>query len=471
MRIANSISGMERQLLNLLSQASQGSLDSAVRLSTGQRFNRPADGVSGFYEVSRLEDRLNIVESTKKKVTLASNTAAQAQVSLDQVRTQLEVIRTTLLTDTDQELTAAEREASQETIDEAIEAIESISGIKINGRQLLNGDSDFKFSGLDRSQVRRLDVHAARNKTIDATVSTAATQATVTISGVTAATAIDAADEQATVVVDGPRGTGSFEIAASSTYGDWADQVNGISHLTGVVAEFSGGDLLVHSVDYGDKATVDITTTRLDESVDTQTGTGSDAVVSINGLAVSSSQVDGNRVSHNQNGTRFRLEFEEGFQGTISTITIDDSQVQRFQLSTDLHQYSEFTLGSVHSSALGGLSGTLANIKSGGGVSGLDTNTSHALRIVDEALGRLTVLEARADAFADVTVDAAEKLLDGFKTTLDDTIEDVNSIDESEESLVLAKNQSLAANTLSAISILQQQQFGALALLRQISGV
>ena len=52
---------------------------------------------------------------------------------------------------------------------------------------------------------------------------------------------------------------------------------------------------------------------------------------------------------------------------------------------------------------------------SGGSLSGLGGNTSQALRVVDEALGQLTLIEGSVDAFADVTVASAASLLDGLE--------------------------------------------------------
>ena len=103
---------------------------------------------------------------------------------------------------------------------------------------------------------------------------------------------------------------------------------------------------------------------------------------------------------------------------------------------------------------------------SGGSLSGLGSNTSQAIRVVDEALAQLSLADGRVAAFADVAVDSASSFLDGLTESLEETLQKMNGVNEDEESLMLAKNQSLGANTLAAISILQRQQASVLTLVQ-----
>ena len=91
--------------------------------------------------------------------------------------------------------------------------------------------------------------------------------------------------------------------------------------------------------------------------------------------------------------------------------------------------------------------------------------------MVDEALEKLTLLEGKVDAFADVTVASASKLLDGFKNEVQNTLDSLNKVNEDEETLKLAKNQMLAASTLSALAILQGQKFNSLGLVQLLAGI
>lgn len=80
---------------------------------------------------------------------------------------------------------------------------------------------------------------------------------------------------------------------------------------------------------------------------------------------------------------------------------------------------------------------------------------SGALRVVDEALGLLMLLQGRVDAFADVTVKSASNSLNGLKGDVEDTLDNLNRVNEDLESLKLAKYQTLASTTLQALAIVR----------------
>ena len=76
-------------------------------------------------------------------------------------------------------------------------------------------------------------------------------------------------------------------------------------------------------------------------------------------------------------------------------------------------------------------------------------------------------------ASVDITVASSAALMDGFAQVLDsngDGIVDLNEADEQKESVLLTKNQTLAANALASLSIAQQQQQSVLSLLYGMTG-
>ncbi len=93
---------------------------------------------------------------------------------------------------------------------------------------------------------------------------------------------------------------------------------------------------------------------------------------------------------------------------------------------------------------------------------------------MDEALAQLTLVEGRVDGFADAAIASSSALLDGLKATLDaddDSIIDGNAVDTTEESLLLAKNQALAANALASLSVFDNQRAAMVVLLQRIAGL
>jgi hypothetical protein len=93
------------------------------------------------------------------------------------------------------------------------------------------------------------------------------------------------------------------------------------------------------------------------------------------------------------------------------------------------------------------------------------------LRVIDEALDQLTLTDARADSFADTTVASAASLLSGYETNLTKAIGSINDISQDEENLLVAKNQALSVNAVSALALIHAQETSVLGLLRLLSGL
>jgi flagellin-like hook-associated protein FlgL len=198
------------------------------------------------------------------------------------------------------------------------------------------------------------------------------------------------------------------------------------------------------------------------------TANGTDAAAAINGVDVD--DVDGNRVTFSSNGLHFEIEFDPAFTGDFDPITVSGDALT-FALSTSPSHRSTLAIPGLQAGHLGGASGRLDQIASGGLVSGLDGNTSPAIRIVDEALGDLTRIEGSVDGFFNAAVTSSSNLLSDLEEDLQDAIAQTDGYDETEETLLLAKNQQLAANALAGLAVLNQQRAGIVAMIQQIAGL
>ncbi len=457
--------GIEQLLLLNLQRINSQAAIHALRLSTGKRVNEPRDAPAEFVQISSFESQLAQIKATKLSVDLASNVGAAAQLSVDEIRTQLSTIRTKLVADAGLTLTSAQRDANQAQIDAAIDQINALSQTATNGKNYLNGSSYYSFQGRDPAQVKDVQVYSLRSTTIAGTVSSAATRASATHTG--AGMRINGA---AAFTLTGERGSHAFTVTNNELLTDVRDRINQYSHETGITATVSGNLLTFTTVDYGTDAVINISVTS-GTFATVATTAGADAVVTINGEAISSSNVDGNRVMYNRNGLHFTMDLVAGFSGALSTITVSDTNVSKFALTPNPARLTSFSIQSVAASAFSGISGVLTDIRTGGTVSGLGTNTSAAIRIVDEALGRLTQIEGQVDGFAEQTVASASRLMTSLQTGLEDTLTNLNGVDEDKETLALAALESLAANTVSALSILQQQNTNVLGILQLLAGV
>lgn len=465
-RIGATIHGFEQYLLTQLARSNQAAAASSFRLATGKYYNFPSDNPSAFLQVSMYEKQLNLLSSVRSNVDAAANIGATAQTTLSSIRTQLNTIRTALIADEDNTLTAAEKSTNQATVDTAIATIRSLARTSVDGKRFLDGSFDYTYSGKDPSQIKSIEVFDLEDDTvISGSVTSAATQTTRRYTGAAGSTTASA-----TFTLTGKRGSTTISVSNLEALTAVRDRINLDSHDTGIVASVSGDNLDFTTVDYGDLATIAVNVTSGTFTTASVTA-GADAVVTINGNSVSNANVDGNRVAYFDNGLNVAIEFRSGFSGAFSSVTISDNSAARFSMSTRSSERIKLAIPAVFPELLGGISGYLSNIESGGSLAGLGTNASAAIRIVDEALAQFSTIEGRVDAFADVAVESASNLLSDLQTNVEDSIENLNTVDEDQEELVRTRSEFLSENAVSAIAILQQQQSSMVGLLQLLAGL
>ena len=466
-RIAASITGTERFLLNNIARFDQATLTAAIRLATGNKVNAASDDPAAFIQLSAFQDRLNIVQNMRKNVDAAATIGAQTQLNLGEVRVQVLAIQSALLQDEGQTLTSEARLTNQLLIDAAITQLDKVAKSEISGKRYLDGSVNYRYAGKNSQQISNIETFTLSESNFSGSVDSAATQSITRYQGT--AGNVDASDTS-TFVITGERSSASISTIGGETLTGVAARVNLESHRTGITATVDGDNLDFTTVDFGDDATIGIVISS-GTFATTSIAQGADATVTINGEAVSASQIDGNTVTYAKNGTHIRIDFKSGFSGNFDAFSITDQDVSKFALSPEIADRTSLSFSRVSADSLGGLSGKLVDLLSGGSLSGLGTNTSQALRVVDEALAQLTLANAQASSFANVAVASAASLLSGFENNLIDSIDSINGVNQEEESLLLAKNQALSLNSISAISLLQQQQASVLGLVRLLAGI
>jgi len=164
------------------------------------------------------------------------------------------------------------------------------------------------------------------------------------------------------------------------------------------------------------------------------------------------------------------VEFEPGFLGTFDTMTVDGSALT-YDLATDVVHTAQLSIPGVQPSRLGGPSGTLDQLLTGGTLANLGTNTSQAIRVVDEALGVLTRVEGSVDGFYNAAIDSASNLYADLEEQLQDSIDSIDAVDDTEEEIIQAHYEVLAENAISGLAILNQQRLAIVDLIRQAAGL
>jgi len=463
-RIAGILAGAELQLLNRLAEANAAATLDSLRLAAKKRILAPRDDPSTFVALSGLQSQLNTVVAAMANTTAASSAVSQAQTSIEQIRDQLDTIRTELLKDEGRTLTPTERAASQAVIDQAISQINNLATATIDGRRLLDGSGDFIVTGRDASQIARLSVWAkpaGTSMSISGTVTQAATQGQLVYNGSGGKISSDA-----TFTLTGLRGSTSLSVTADQSLSQVATAINNQSHVTGVTASVVGDNLTFTGVDYGSQAAISISVTSGTFAV-TGSGTAVDAQATINGRSYTGS---GNRFVVSNNGFAFQLDVASGFSGALDAMTVSGDAL-RYQLSPTLARPDILAIPALTAINLGGTSGRLDQIASGGSYSGLDANTSQAIRIVDEALGGVDLAEGNVAGFYNASISSTSALLSDMETDLADAIAHTDGYDEARETALLVQHQQLAANCLAGLNILYEQRAAIVQLLQHIAGL
>ncbi|MEM9658749.1 MAG: flagellin, partial [Planctomycetota bacterium] len=189
---------------------------------------------------------------------------------------------------------------------------------------------------------------------------------------------------------------------------------------------------------------------------------GADVQASINGVAATG---DGNQLSINTATLDLNATIAEDFTGTIGfTITGGGAL---FQLGPDVVSNQQARLGvkSVNTARLGGTSGKLFQLGTGGSAS-LTTDANTAAQIVEEAIDQVTSLRGRLGAFQRTTLETNKAALNDTLINLTDAESSIRDADFASESAALTRAQILVQSGTTVLQIANQNPQNVLALLR-----
>jgi hypothetical protein len=277
----------------------------------------------------------------------------------------------------------------------------------------------------------------------------------------------------ATISLTGHLGSATFTIDTvghtNDTLATLAAAINAKTADTGIRASVDQFDLVLKSTRTGSNTTILLDTTA--GTFDTVTGysaghagnTGADATAGI-------PTIQGNRFNINQNGFHFDIEFAPGFAGYFDTMTVVGDPLV-FSLSTNVAVQSKLAIPGMYPSMLGGLSGSLDQIATGGDYAGLDANTSRALRIVDQTLGQLDLVDGSVDGFYSAGITSSSELLSSLQTNLQDAIAQTDGFNADEEESQMAYYQQLASNSMVGLAVLAQQRQAMVDMIKHLAGL
>ena len=457
--------------LNHLANANALITRSLERLSTGSRINSAADDPAGSAVATLLECQITDLDQAIQNNQRASSMISTATDALDDVATQLQTIRS-LAYDvaSDGTLTSEEIAAKQASLDAAVAAINSLANsTTFNGTRLLDGSQNFRTSGVNASQLADVTVHTARlggatSIPVNVVVTTSAQTAGLTHTGATVTSAT-------VLQLSGLEGTATLSFASGTAASAVVAEVNANQYATGVSAVLSGTDgIIFSSSDYGSNAFVSIQVTSGTFQVDGGNGSGTDYGVDVAGT-INAHQATGTGLTLSTVTDTFSatVRIDEDFgKGTADMFYLTGGGLT-FQTGAGAGIGGSTTIGvgGVHSAQLGGLTGKLSDIVSGGSKN-VTNYANEALTIIDDAIQQVNLRNTRLGAFQSYTLQSSINVLSTASVQTSGALSLVADTDYALETANLYQGQLLASSALSALQIGYAQAQGVLQLIRSV---
>jgi flagellin len=312
-------------------------------------------------------------------------------------------------------------------------------------------------------QINQADFGTASQVGVQVNIDQQATQAQLIYSaGPLASNAI--------LQIGGDKGFQVFNFGAGTTLAQIQTAVNQVSDSTGVTATVSGNQLKLQSADYGSsafvssKALVGSFSTHLANHTASSRTNGTDISARINGVEATG---NGLVASLNTSTLNLSLSVNANFlSGDNFNFSITGGGAN-FQLGPDVVSQEQARLGipSVSTTTLGGVSGNLFELRSGGAKS-LATDTTGAAAVVTEAITKVASLRGQLGAFQQTTLQTNISTLTDTVSNLTNAQSQIQDADFAVETANLTRAQILVQSGTSVLQIANQSPQQILALLR-----
>ncbi|MFO0973740.1 MAG: flagellin [Phycisphaerae bacterium] len=453
------------------------------RLSSGLRINRGKDDPAGLIASESLRSELTGIGQAIENSSRAINVTATADGALAEVSKLLLDIRGLINKSANEgALSDTEIQANQLQIDSLLESVDRIANTtQFNGKKLLNGELSYTTSGVNASDLLRIQLFGARVPTgstlpviVSVTQSAQTGQLTVAATGGTglSSSGFLSSSNNVSLQIHGSLGTESFSFTGGTVNSAIRDAINTFATLTGVSASLSGQALRFDSTTYGSDSFVSVTaqtgsfTVGGGDHSPTQDN-GRDAAVSINGQ---SATVKGLYATLRSNGLDVALDLSTTFGTTIgsSTFHVTGGGAQ-FQIGPNVNSDGLVSIGlpSINTSNLGSaVAGYLSAIKTGQANSIVNGRYTEAEQIVSAAIEQVSVFSGRLGGFQanqlETNINTRQVAFENVQAA-ESAIRDA---DYAGEVAKLTRAQILVQSTTQILGIANQAPQNVLALLR-----
>lgn len=487
------------------------------RLATGLRINRGADDPAGLIAADRLRAELRGVEQGVKNSERASNVIATSEAALAEVSDLLSSIKALVVEAANSGAFSPEEvEANQLQIDSAIESITRISNTaSFAGLKLLNGELGYNLSGVDNSEVLKVNVNNAAfgtrsNIPVDIEVISSAQQAMLFHRSDFSNDVPPGVDGQLTSTVTleiaGPTGVQVLTFLSGQSVTEVVTAINAISDATGVRAALHNGGLTsgirFNSIGYGTNSFVSVTklgnsgsfwnAVKLPNNAEEATldwansatyvtakqDVGTDIAALVNGALATGRGLElGIKTSEITLDLTLAETFATTVSGTPSSFNITGGG-SLFQLGPRVNSSQQVSIGvqSVAASRIGGTVITnpntllteiqfLNSIKSGE-INSLSTKKfQNASSILDTAIDEIASLRGRLGAFERNTIETNVRSLQAAIENITASESQIRDADFALETSELSRAQILASSSTSILATANVQAQSVLQLL------
>ena len=268
----------------------------------------------------------------------------------------------------------------------------------------------------------------------------------------------------------GKNGFETFNFGSGTTSSQIATAINTVADSTGIQATVVGTSLELKSTEYGSNSFVSA------KALSGNFGT-------VDGAGATASRKSGTDVSARINGVQAT---GQGLRASLNTSTLDLNFVVNssfedgdsfefningggatFQIGPDVVSNQQARLGiqGVNTATLGGVSGKLFEVRSGG-AKALASDVKGAAKIIDEVIATVTGLRGRLGAFQRTTLESNIVTLNATLENLTAAESSIRDADFAAESAKLTRAQILVQSGTSVLQISNTQPQNVLALLR-----
>ena len=271
-----------------------------------------------------------------------------------------------------------------------------------------------------------------------------------------------------TFQVSGATGADVFSFQSGATSIQIRDAINLVSSATGVVAVDNAGTLELRSSVYGSNAFVAVEVITeggggtFESLLSASRTTGTNIAATVNGFTANG---DGNTLSINTSALDLSVTVTNGSSTDINFNITGGGAL--FQLGPDVvsNQQARIGIQNVNTAALGGVSGRLFELGSGGAKT-LAADANGAANIIEQVITKVTELRGRLGAFQRTTLDTISSSLRDTLANLTEAESQIRDTDFAVESANLTRAQILVQAGISVLSIANSNPQNVLALLR-----